>query len=90
MTPRSECRMSRVFLLQHLHILNEDEVDVKTLGLYSSREEALAAVERFRLLPGFRETPAMANPSLPGPAEGFCIDEFQLNQDGWSEGYVTS
>lgn len=67
--------MNRVFLLQHLHLLNDDEEDVKTLGVYSSREEALIAVERFRLLPGFSDTPNMANPSLPGPAEGFYIDE---------------
>ena len=79
--------MNRVFLLQHLHHLNEDE-DVKTLGIYSDREEALAAVERFRLLEGFKDTPQIANPSLPGVAEGFYIDEFELNQDSWSEGYV--
>ncbi len=81
--------MNRVFVLQHLRLLNEDEEDVKMLGVYSSRDEAISAVERFRLLPGFRDVPNMANPSLPGPAEGFYIDEFELNQDSWSEGYVT-
>jgi homoserine kinase type II len=81
--------MSRVFLLQHLHLLNGDEEDVKTLGVYSSREEALAAVKRFRLLPGFSDMPDMANPSLPGPAEGFSIDEYELNQDSWADGYST-
>ena len=52
--------MTRVFVLEHLHLLNGDEEDVKKLGVYSSRESALAAVERFRKLPGFRDVPQMA------------------------------
>jgi hypothetical protein len=81
--------MKRVFVVQHLHLINGDEEDVKLLGVYSSREQAIAAVERSRLLPGFKDTPAMADPSLPGSAEGFSIDEYELDQDSWSEGYVT-
>ena len=81
--------MTRVFLLQHLHLLNDDDEDVKTLGIYSTRETALAAVERFRKLPGFCDTPQMADPSLPGVAEGFYIDEFEVDQDSWDEGFVT-
>ena len=81
--------MNRVFLLQHLHLLREDEEDVKTLGIYSSREEALVAIKRFRLLAGFKDVPQMANPSLPGSVEGFYIDEYEMNQDSWPEGYVT-
>jgi hypothetical protein len=81
--------MNRVFVIQHLHLMNGDEEDVKLLGVYSSRDEAVAAIERFRHLPGFKDIPNMADPSLPGSAEGFYIDEFELNQDSWSEGYVT-
>jgi hypothetical protein len=81
--------MSRVFLLQHLHILNGDEEDVKALGIYSTRDEALTAVERFRALPGFKDCPQFADTSAPGPAEGFCVDEYELDQDCWSEGYDT-
>jgi hypothetical protein len=81
--------MSRVFLLQHLHILNIDEEEVKTLGIYSTRDAALAAVERFRALPGFKDCPQLADTSAPGPAVGFCVDEYRLEQDSWSEGYDT-
>jgi hypothetical protein len=81
--------MTRVFFLEHLHVLGEDEEDVKALGIYSTREAALAAVERFRKLPGFSDTPQMADHSKPGPAEGFNIDEYELDQDNWSEGYET-
>ncbi len=78
--------MSRVFLRQHLHIFNIDEEDVKTLGIYYTRNAALEAVERFRALPGFKDCPQFANSSAPGPAEGFSIDEYELDQDSWSEG----
>jgi len=81
--------MNRVFVLQHLHIVNGNEEDAKLLGIYSSRAFAEIAIERFRNLPGFRDTPHMANPALSGPAEGFSIDEYQLDQDSWEEGFVT-
>jgi hypothetical protein len=81
--------MSRVHLLQHLHILNGDEEDVKTLGIYSTRGAALAAIERFRVLPGFKDCPQLADTSAPGVAEGFYIDEYELDQDSWSAGYDT-
>ena len=81
--------MTRVFLLEHLHVPNEGEEDVKALGIYATRESALAAVERFRKKPGFCDTPQMADHSKPGPATSFNIDEYELDQDSWSEGYET-
>jgi hypothetical protein len=82
--------MNRVFVLQHLHVVNGDKEDAKLLGIYSSRALAEMAIEeRFRNLPGFRDTPHMANPALFGPAEGFSIDEYQLDQDSWEEGFIT-
>jgi hypothetical protein len=82
--------MKRVFVLQHLHIINGDEEDVKMLGVYSSREEGLAAIERFRRLPGFRDTPQMAvHTDAPGNPEGFYLGEYELDQDSWDEGYET-
>ncbi|MDR7304896.1 hypothetical protein [Rhodoferax saidenbachensis] len=81
--------MNRVFVLQHLHLLNGDEEDVKMLGVYSTRESALAAIERFRKLPGFREQPQMACSRATGASEGFHLDEHELDQDSWSEGFET-
>lgn len=82
--------MKNVFVLQHLHLLNGDEEDVKMLGVYSSRELALAAVERFRRQPGFRDLPQMAEyTDAPGSPEGFHLSEYELDQDSWREGYET-
>ena len=81
--------MTRAFLLQHLHLVDGVNEDVKTLGIYSSRESAEKAVARFRNLPGFRDVPQIADPSAFGAAEGFYIDEFELDQDSWASGYDT-
>jgi hypothetical protein len=81
--------MTRVFLLEHLHILNDEEENVKTLGIYSSRAAALSAVERFRVLPGFIDYPQFADTTSLGRAEGFYLDEYEIDQDSWHDGFVT-
>ena len=69
---------TEVFLVQHVHILEDGEESIKTIGIYSSKEAAQQAVERLRLQPGFCDTP-----------EGFTVDLYWLDQDDWEEGYVT-
>ncbi len=67
-----------VYVLQHVHEFKDGEEDVKMIGVYSTQEQAEAAVGRMRLQPGFSDTP-----------KGFCIDRYPLDQDHWSEGYIT-
>ncbi len=67
-----------VYLLWHVHELPDGEEDGKLIGVYSSRE--LAEQARLRALgsPGFREIP-----------EGFIVDRYTVDEDHWTEGYVT-
>jgi hypothetical protein len=67
----------RVYLLQHVRTVNDDE-DIKVLGIYSSEALALEAVERFRKLPGFAGAP-----------DGFSVDAYDIDQDHWTSGYVS-
>jgi hypothetical protein len=67
-----------LFVVQHLHVLHDGEEDVKLIGVYSSSEGAERAVARLRLQAGFCDTP-----------EGFSIDRYTLDEDHWTEGYVT-
>lgn len=70
--------MSTVFVLQHEY--ERDGVDnVKFIGVYSTHQNAEAAVERMRLQPGFSSYP-----------DGFCIDEYELDRDHWVEGFFTA
>lgn len=66
-----------VYLLWHAHDLDE-EVDVKLLGVYSSQQKAEGARLRASDQPGFRENP-----------QGFHIDRYEVDQDWWTEGFVT-
>ena len=70
--------MTRVFILQHVHVMEDGAEDVKLVGVYSSRENAQAAVARLGQAPGFRDD-----------AAGFHIDEYRVDRDQWVEGYAT-
>ena len=70
---------SSVFLLFHIHHLADGEDDKKLLGAYSSREVAQSRIEAlYRKLPGFSDDDGE-----------FIIDEYEIDQDNWCEGYVT-
>ena len=70
--------MAKVYVLQHVHSLDEGREDIKLIGVYSSRENAQAGIARLGQAPGFDDAPA-----------GFHIDEYQVDQDQWVEGYST-
>lgn len=70
--------MTTVFVVQHVHALGDDREDVKLIGVYSSRQQAEAAVARLRASPGFREMP-----------DGFSIDPYEVDRDHWAEGFVS-
>ena len=49
----------------------------KVIGIYSSEELALAAIERTKALPGFSDEP-----------HGFAIHRYEIDQDHWPRGFV--
>ena len=76
-----------VFLLQHLRS-EADSEDLKLVGIYSTRQEAEAAVERKRKFPGFQNFPRIVDPLTDEDESGFYINEIELNVDCWSEGFL--
>jgi hypothetical protein len=67
-----------VFVVQHVHELDLDDEDVKFIGVYSSEQAANAAVARLSSQPGFRDA-----------TSGFHVDRYTVDQDHWTEGFVT-
>lgn len=67
-----------VYIVQHVHEFEDSHEDYKFIGVYSTRQKAEEAVSRLRTKDGFRNIP-----------EGFEIDEYELDEDHWTEGYVT-
>ena len=82
--------MRSVFVLQHLHILPNEQEDVKFIGAYSSPSSAKAAVQRLGTQPGFRDFPNVVDPDNDTEEQGFYIQEYELEVDHWSEGYTTT
>jgi hypothetical protein len=70
--------VTKVYVLQHVHTLEDGTEEVKFIGVYSSRENAEAATKRLGQAAGFCET-----------QDGFHIDEYQVDKDQWVEGYST-
>jgi homoserine kinase type II len=71
-------KTTTVFVLQHVAREDRDDEDVKFIGVYSSRQAAQSALQRLRGQPGFSEYP-----------DGFSVDEYQLDEDHWCEGFVS-
>jgi hypothetical protein len=70
--------MNSVFVLWHVHEIADGEDDEKLIGVYRSRDDAEAAIERLRSQPGFAEY-----------SNGFTIAEYEIGKDHWAEGFVT-
>jgi len=69
--------MSKVYLIQHTYSMNENE-ETKSVGIYENRLVAENALEKLKILPGFRDYPNC-----------FSIDEYIVNQNYWPSGFVT-
>ena len=67
-----------VFVVQHSRQISNDREDVKLIGVYGSQERAQEAVDRLRLVEGFRDHP-----------NGFSIDRYIVDQDHWTQGFST-
>tara|TARA_B110000305_G_C19322962_1_gene579880 strand:- start:802 stop:1056 length:255 start_codon:yes stop_codon:yes gene_type:complete len=81
--------MKSVFLVQHLHRLPQDEDSITVIGVYCSRAEAIQAVERLSLQPGFSDFPKIVNFDNDDDDQGFHVSEYELGKDHWTEGYET-
>nr|WP_319395941.1 hypothetical protein [uncultured Desulfobacter sp.] len=81
--------MASVFLLQHLNYTSENNDDVKIIGVYATRQEALDAITRLNVQPGFCDSPNVIDPSEENIRSGFFIDKYEVGKDHWREGFKT-
>ena len=70
--------MENVFLLWHVNKIDSDTKDEKLIGVYSSFRMAKAAQSKTSKLTGFKRA-----------KNGFIIDEYKVDQDNWTEGFIT-
>ena len=70
--------MEKVYLLYHIYNDDDDDVETKLIGVYSSQNLATEAIDRLKSKPGFSTYPS-----------GFQIFEKRVDLDGWTEGFIT-
>ena len=78
--------MENAFLLEHLHIISEQNECIKTIGVYASEEDAREAVLRLCNKPGFSAS-CEINPA--DGVSGFYISRYKIGHDHWTDGFVT-
>ena len=74
--------MDRVYLLQHSYDIEYEGVtfdETKIIGMYTTKEKAEEVVQRYKNIVGFNKY----------PIDCFCIDEYILDEDNWTEGFVS-
>jgi hypothetical protein len=72
-----EGQLMDVFVVHHVHELEDESEDVKLIGIYSSEGAAHSAVERLRRQPGFSDTP-----------DGFNVERYGVDEDHWIAGFI--
>ena len=73
--------MTKVFVLQHVHTVSDGEdedEDIKLIGVYSTEAHAQAAISRLSTQAGFRDH-----------LDGFHISPLTLDKDQWTEGFIS-
>ena len=75
--------MIKIYLLQHsyeIEIHDDLKVDeTKVIGIYSTYENADRVKEKLKVRKGFNRF----------SEDCFYIDEYELDQDNWTDGFVT-
>ena len=71
--------MDSVYILWFVHEWKDEdrEDDELLIGVYSTEDDARAAIERLKDKRGFSSMP-----------ESFLISKYQLNKDHWTDGYI--
>ena len=77
-------RQMDVWVLWHIPPGGDERGEYFLIGVYSSRETALAGVGRLASKPGFRDHPGVIDDT---DEAGFFMSRFALDEDHWTEGY---
>ena len=79
----------KVWVVQHVHTLPSGQEDVKMIGVYADLQSAEEAVNRLKTQPGFCNHPVIIDPALSDATDGFFLDEYEVGEDHWAEGFGT-
>lgn len=79
--------MKKLYVLNHLHFVDEYHGEKFMIGVYSSLALAHKAVKRVKDKPGFRDFPEIRDPATDNTS-GFYVVEYELDKDYWDNGFI--
>ena len=79
----------KVYLVQHVHLFDKNQEDVKIIGIYSSPKKAIKAIDKLSEKPGFKEHSKIIDPNIYGETSGFIIHEYKIDKNNWKEGFIS-
>jgi hypothetical protein len=80
---------NHVYLLEHVRLSADGTENLKFLGVHSTEEMAMAAYQRYCLLPGFCDDCSL-NDYEASQMHGFYLTREEVDRGNhWPEGYVT-
>lgn len=85
-------KLKYLYELQHIDEIrksDEEELNVKRLGIYASKKEANEAIEIYKKLPGFSEKMEVFD-AEDDYTEGFCISTIVIGTTYWEGGFTPS
>ena len=85
-------KIKYLYSLQHIHEIrkeDEEEINVKRLGVFFSKEQVKKAIKAYKQLPGFKEKKAVFSGD-DDFTEGFCIGNMVIGISYWEGGFTPS
>ncbi|WP_239616848.1 DUF7336 domain-containing protein [Cohnella mopanensis] len=70
--------MNHIYILEHSYEIGDFD-ETKLIGVYSSRDLAQKAIDKYIKLPGFNKY----------HLDCFHIEKYEINKDHWEEGFIT-
>jgi hypothetical protein len=85
-------QVNYAYHLQHIHEVreeDEEEMNVKSLGFFSSNKQARSAIKTYKLLSGFRDKGRIAS-DYDDVMEGFFISSVPIGISYWDGGFIST
>ncbi len=75
-----------VYLLEHI-MIHDDYEDVKFIGVFTSKDNAIKAINKLADKPGFCNAKRILNPFIDDNISGFIIDKCKVDNLAWQDGF---
>jgi len=70
--------LNKVYMLLHIHLMEDRREDAKNLGIYSSKKKVFEEIKKYKTLAGFKDHP-----------RGFHVYEYEIDKNLCEDDFIT-